>query len=353
MWQKYSQLSPEERHTIYELLQSNYTKREIAHILNRSASTITREIERNKTRIRYTHKTNPKYHYLPDSAQAHRNERRRQANYRTPLKNEIVKDFVFSKLRIWWSPDIISGVLRKTYGKCTKFNISHETIYQFIYSKEWESQNLKNFLRRKHKTRRKYSGRKTQKLPKIPNPTSIHERKNIFPKSETRQEFWHFEWDSILSKRSTYSSLRTEVERKTRFLFIRKIDKKTAENTEKITLQIFQNLPKNYIKSTTWDNGTEHANHEKVAQSLNIKIFFAEPYKSWQRWTNERINGMIREYFPKWTNFDEITDEQIQKVQDAINTRPRKILGYRTSQELFDEELAKITKRQKSKIKCD
>ena len=351
MWQKYSQLSPEERYAIYELLQSNYTKREIAHILNRSASTITREIERNKTRIRYTPQTNPKYHYLPDSAQAHRNERRRQANYRTPLKNEIVKDFVFSKLRIWWSPDIISGVLRKTYGKCTKYNISPECIYQYIYSEEWEKENLKNFLTRRHKTRRKYTWRKTQKLPKIPNRLNITERNKFFPKSETRKEFWHFEWDSILSVRTTFSAIHTEVERKTRFIFAQKINKKSAENVEYATISIFSELPKNSIKSTTWDNGTEHTNHENVAKTLQIKIFFAEPYKSWQRWTNEHANGMIRRYFPKWTNFDEITENQLQEVVQKLNNRPRKILSYRTSQELFDEELAKLTKRQKTKIK--
>ena len=169
MWQKYSQLSSEERYTIYELLQTNQTKREIAHILNRSASTITREIERNKTRIRYTHKTNPKYHYLPDSAQAHRNERRRQANYRTPLKNEVVKNFVFSHLKIWWSPDIISGVLRKKYGKCQKFNISHETIYNFIYKKENWGLNLKDFLLIKHKRRKQKTWKTLNKKSKIPN----------------------------------------------------------------------------------------------------------------------------------------------------------------------------------------
>lgn len=351
MWQKYFQLSLEERYTIYELLKSDHTKREIAHILNRSTSTITREIERNKIRIRYTHKTNPKYHYLPDSAQSIKAERRRQANFRIPLKNEVVKDFVFSKLKQYWSPDIISGVLRKKYGKCTKYNISPECIYQYIYSEEWEKENLKNYLTRKHKRRRKYTGRKTQKLSKVQNQINISERIKFFPKSEARKEFWHFEWDSILSVRTTYSALRTEVERKTRFIFAQKINKKSAEYTEFATLQIFSTFPKNSIKSTTWDNGTEHANHEKVTEKTWIKIFFADPYKSWQRWTNEHANGMIRRFFPKWTNFDKISENQIQIVVNYLNNRPRKILGYRTSQELFDEELAKLTKRQKTKIK--
>ena len=353
MWQKYNQLSLEERHTIYELLQTNQTKREIAHIINRSTSTISRELNRNKTKVRYSHATNPKYHYLPDSAQVIKIERRKKANYRTPLKNEVVKDFVFSHLKIWWSPDIISGVLKNTYKTAKKYTISHESIYKYIYSEEWEKENLKNFLTRRHKTRRKYTWRKTQKLPKIPNRLNITERQRFFPKSETRKEFWHFEWDSILSVRKTFSAIHTEVERKTRFIFAQKINKKSAENVEYATISIFSELPKNSIKSTTWDNGTEHTNHENVAKTLQIKIFFAEPYKSWQRWTNEHANGMIRRYFPKWTNFDEITENQLQEVVQKLNNRPRKIFSYRTSQELFDEELAKITKRQKSKIKCD
>lgn len=342
---KYTQLTIDERYAIFELLQNGKSKREIAQTINRHPSTISRELRRNKIRIRYSHIKNPKFHYLPDSAQSIKTERRKKANYRTPLKNEIVKDFVFSKLQIGWSPDIISGVLRKTYGKCQKFNISHETIYKYIYSEEWELQKLKYYLTRKHKTRRKYSGRKTQKLPKIPNRLNITERIKFFPKSETRQEFWHFEGDSILSVRSTFSAIHTEVERKTRFIFAQKINKKSAENVEYVTIRIFSELPKNSIKSTTWDNGTEHTNHQQVTKQTWITIFFAEPYKSWQRWTNEHANGMIRRYFPKWTNFDEITENQLQEVVQKLNNRPRKIFNYRTSQELFDEELRKIKKQ--------
>lgn len=345
---KYTQLTINERYAIFSLLEEGKTKKQIAQAINRHPSTITRELNRNKTKVRYSHTKNPKFHYLPDSAQTIKTERRKKANYRTPLKNEIVKDFVFSKLQIGWSPDIISGILRKKYWKCTKYNISHETIYKYIYSEDWEREKLKYYLTRKHKTRRKYSGRKTQKLPKIPNPTSIHERKQIFPKSENREEFWHFEGDSILSVRSTFSAIHTEVERKTRFIFAQKINKKSAENVEFATIEIFQNLQKNAVKSITWDNWTEHANHEKVAKNLQIKIFFADPYKSWQRGTNEVLNGMIRRYLPKWTNFDKITQEQLQEIIDEINNRPRKIFNYKSSKEMWDEEMKKFERQNKA-----
>lgn len=344
---KYSHLSLEERNSIYSLKIGGFYNAKIAEQINRSPSTISRELRRNKSRVRYSHAKYPRYEYLPDSAQSIKTERRKQANARTPLKNDFLKNYIINKLTIeHWSPNIISGVLKKIYGKCQKYNISHETIYKFIYTKHWEELWLKNYLTRRHKTRRKYTGRKTQKLPKIPNRLNITERQKFFPKLETRKEFWHFEGDSILSVRSTFSAIHTEVERKTRFIFAQKINKKSAENVEYATIRIFSELPKNSIKSTTWDNWTEHANHEKVTKQTWITIFFAEPYKSWQRWTNEHANGMIRRYFPKWTNFDEITENQLQEVVQKLNNRPRKILNYRTSQELFDEEIRKIKNKQ-------
>lgn len=358
--QKYFQISQEERNYIYILLKEWYSKKEIALKLNRHKSTIYRELNRNCSLISKSfnslnedHKLKSLYHYLPDSAQNKRDIRRKQANYRTPLKNIYLFHYVIEKLKIGWSPDIISWVLRKnalekyinTENRLIKQNtVSHETIYKFIYTKKWEELNLKQYLVRKHKRRRKYNWRKTQQSSKIPNQISILERKKYFPKLENRQEFWHFEWDSILSVRSTFSAIHTEVERKTRYIFAKKINKKSAENVEFATIEIFQNLPKNSVKSTTWDNWTEHTNHENVTKTLNIKIFFAEPYKSWQRWTNENANWIIRRFYPKWTNFDEITNDELQEIINKINNRPRKILNYKTSQEAWDEEIEKLEK---------
>jgi len=113
-----------------------------------------------------------------------------------------------------------------------------------------------------------------------------------------------------------------------------------AEYTVQATISMYLSLPLWSVKSTTWDNGTEHAGHEKITQELKIPIYFAEPYKSYQRWSNEHGNGMIRRFFPKWTNFDEVSDEQIQKVVDYLNNRPRKILGYKTPKQIFDSYLA-------------
>lgn len=349
---KYKQLSYEERQSIYFYLSLGYSRKKIAEKLSRSVPTISREIKRNSSIIspRHNgmwreHKTTDMYHYLPDSAQSKRNKRRRAANWRAPLKNITVFHYVTQKLREWWSPDIIAWSLKNLHPENPVYWISHECIYQFIYSKHGEELRLKYHLTRKHKRRKKKTGRSLKKIQHIPNRRDITERDSLFLHLKEREEFWHFEGDSILSRRSTLSALRTEVERKSRFIFCEKIQRKTAEYTEIATIKIFSSLPKNSIKSTTWDNGTEHMRHEYITQYTGVQIFFADPYKSWQRWTNEHANGMLRRFFPKGTNFDDITQDEIQRVVDYINNRPRKILGYRTPKEVFEEELEKLSKK--------
>jgi IS30 family transposase len=168
-------------------------------------------------------------------------------------------------------------------------HISHECIYQFIYTKLWhelweiwsdgKQYWLKQYLLRSHKRRKKKTGRSLKKSSKIPNRIDISQRKIDHPFCEIRDEFGHFEGDSILSVRTTYSALRTELERKSRFLFVQRIPRKTAEYTVQATISIYSSLPKWSVKSTTWDNGTEHAWHEKITKELNIPVYFAEPYK--------------------------------------------------------------------------
>lgn len=347
---QYTHLSPEERKNIYFLLLEWKNKKEIADIIKRSPPTITREIARNSTILSRNlnglkEKKPEHYHYLPDTAQTKSEKRRKNVNWRSPLKRPEILNYTMTQLKLGWSPDIIAGNLKLLYPTDISMHISHECIYQFIYTKLWhelgENRNwLKQYLLRSHKRRKKQSGRSLRKSSKIPNRIDISQRKIDHPFCEIRDEFGHFEWDSILSVRSTYSALRTELERKSRFLFVKRIPRKTAEYTVEATISIYSSLPKWSVKSTTWDNGTEHVWHDIVTRKLSIPIYFAEPYKSWQRWSNEHGNGMIRRFFPKWTNFDDISDEQIQEVVDYLNNRPRKILGYKTPKQVFDSYLA-------------
>jgi transposase, IS30 family len=347
---QYTHISEEERNNIYSLLLEWKNKKEIASILGRSPPTITREIHRNSTILSRSlngirEKKPEYYHYLPDTAQTKSEKRRKWVNWRAPLKRPAILEHVVRHLKLGWSPDIIAGDLRLLYPWDTTMHISHECIYQFIYTKLWHelwenAKWLKQYLLRSHKRRKKKTGRSLTKSSKIPNRVDIFQRNIDHPFCEIRDEFGHFEWDSILSVRTTYSALRTELERKSRFLFVRRIPRKTAEYTVQATISIYSSLPKWAVKSTTWDNGTEHTWHEVVTQKLKIPIYFAEPYKSWQRWSNEHGNGIIRRFFPKGTNFDDVTDEQIQKVVDYINNRPRKILGYKTPKQVFDSYIA-------------
>ncbi len=352
---QYTHLSEEERKNIYSLLLEWMNKKEIADRIGRSPPTITREIARNSTVLSRSFngikEKNPEhYHYLPDTAQTKSEKRRSAVNWRAPLKRPEVLEYTIQHLKLLWSPDIIAGSLKILYPTDISMHISHECIYQFIYTKlghelgevgsDGKQKWLKQYLLRSHKRRKKKTGRSLKKSSKIANRVDISQRKIDHPFCEIRDEFGHFEWDSILSVRTSYSALRTELERKSRFLFVRRIPRKTAEYTVQATISIYSSLPRWSVKSTTWDNGTEHTGHEQVTKQLSIPIYFAQPYKSWQRWSNEHGNGMIRRFFPKGTNFDDISDVEIQKVVDYLNNRPRKILGYKTPKQVFDSYLA-------------
>ena len=342
---QYTHLSLEERSKIYELLQLWKTQEAIAENLGRNPGTISREIARNHSLIskslngaKWSRKEED-YHYLPDTAERKYHERQKFKNYRPPLKNPRVFSYVVQKLaEELWSPDGIAGALLLVYPDEPSMRVSHECIYQFIYSKLWEELGLKRFLLRSHKKRKKKTGRSVRKTSKIPNRIDILLR----PKEvEAREVFGHFEGDSILSERPSKSALRTEVERMSRKIFLRKIPRKTAEFTKIAALQIYSEFTPGIVKSITYDNGSEHSKHEEITKILGIPIYFAHPYHSWERGTNEHANGMIRRFFPKGTNFDEISDEQLQKVVDYLNNRPRKILWYKTSNQIFEEELQK------------
>lgn len=366
----YTHLSKEERENIYKYLDEWLSQKEIALRIHRNAGTISRELSRNHSLISrsYNHlswdekqkRKKEIYHYLPDTAQKKSEERRRAVNWRSPLKNPEILAYTIEHMKKWWSPDIIAGTLKNIYPTDASMHISHECIYQFIYTKKWEEIPtgiynpkgeeifwLKHLLIRSHKRRKKQTGRSTRKIQKIPNRVDISQRSIDYPlcavwegtKNRVREEFGHFEWDSILSVRNTLSAIRTEVERKSRFLLVKRIPRKTADHTVQATISIYESLPFWCIKSITWDNGTEHTGHEEVTKALHVPIYFAEPYKSYQRWSNEHANGMIRRFFPKWTNFDEVSDEEIQKVVDYLNNRPRKILWYKTPKQVFDSYL--------------
>ncbi len=343
----YTHISIKERESIFLMLQEWQKPSEIAHKLCRDKSTLSRELKRNPILIQWKwakkEKTKSDYHYLPDSAQKKYEERRKKCIPHSPFEHEWIRSYVISGLtEKWWSPDIISAMMKKEYIDDTSFRVSHETIYEFIYSKEGEKLNLKSYLLRRHRKRKEKTGRSIRGVSKtcIPGRVDIDER----PASIlTREEFWNWEWDSVLSWIRAWAALHTEIERKSRFLEVKKIPQKTALFTLEAQKQIFSPLPIFARRTTTLDNGTENVEHIELTRCIWILVYYAKPYHSWERGSNENANGMIRRYFPKGTNFSTVSDEDIQRIVDIINNRPRKILWYKSSKEVFEYEISLLS----------
>lgn len=331
MAKTHHKLTPVERENIAIWLAQSISKREIARRLNRSDSTIRDEIKRNSFGK----------HYVAVHAQARSQKRVIKARHRHPLKNKSVYKYVLRKLRSGWSPEQIAGRLKLQHPSNSFWHIHHETIYRYIYSKENKSKQLWEYLPRKQRKRRKKYGRKAQRS-RIPDRVSIHDRPREI---ESRLIFGHWEGDSIEGK-NHQGGIHTEVERKTRFMMAKFLQTLTAQETANKAAQMFRNLPQEAKKSTTLDNGKEFTKHKQ----FNIPIFFADPYASWQRGTNENSNGLIRRYLPKKTNFSKYQQWELDDIVQEINNRPRKCLGYRTPQEAFNEELKSISARIPSRM---
>jgi len=227
-----------------------------------------------------------------------------------------------------WSPEQISGRIRIDHPGQT---INHEAIYQYIYHPQNpERLEMINLLRRAHRKRRNRGiGRKVRKT-KIPNRISIDARSKSV---ESRRHYGHWEGDSLVSRKSK-AALNSLVERKSRLVLITKLQRKSAAETNKAVIGRLKKLPAKGRQTLTLDNGTENAKHEKISAKLGIKCYFAHPYASWERGTNENINGLIRWYLPKGTDFSKIALEQVARIEYLLNSRPRKCLGYRTPLEV-------------------
>jgi len=258
-----------------------------------------------------------------------------------------------------WSPEQISGRLKFVDHPTDKsWHICHETIYAFIYKEKTDqtkqgqlsemdlrkrktktlitvtdsNRPLWEYLRRKQKKRRKRNGRKVHRV-RIPDRVSIHDRPKIVAK---RKQFGHWEGDSIVGGKHA-SGLHTEYERISSMTRFEKLQQITAKEVTFAAQKIFVLLPEKARRSTTLDNGLEHANHKE----FGLPAYFADPYASWQRGGNENCNLWIRYYFPKGTDFGTITNEELKDVEWELNNRPRKRLKFKTPQEVFDFYLNK------------
>ena len=326
---KHIRLTHKERVQIETLLHEEKSKSYIAITLKRARSTITREV--NKWVL------NKKDKY--DAELAHWVAKEDYLNKRNLDKistYSLLKFFVYRGLLSNWTPEQISGRLKELYPNDPIMSISHEAIYRHIYTRPQASLNKKliKLLVRK-KTRRKPSKKRRGGGSKIINQVSIDNRPRHI---ELRQQVGHWEGDLVIGKNHK-SAIGTIVERKTRFTLIIKLESKKAEEVAKKFSEILNKLNPIYKKTMTYDNGIEMARHEKITKNTGMKIYFAHPYSSWERGTNENTNGLIRRYLPKGTNFNEIDLKQLQNIQEKLNNRPRKIIGYKTPKEMMNSEL--------------
>jgi IS30 family transposase len=332
--------------------------------LRRAVSTIGRELKRNRIRVSIGNKTQD-YIYEPNHAQFVSESKKQNAWLaKQPLKNKKIYAYVLEKLKESWSPEQIAGRLRKIdHPDDPSWHICMETIYQFIYKEKSDKTKLGikqesilnkklkgrerqivtvtdnekplyEYLRRKQKKRRKLNGRKVHRV-RIPDRISIHDR----PKEiDERKQFGHWEGDSIVGL-AHKNGLHTEYERIASLTRFERLYRISSAEMVRAAKEIFGNYPKNARRSTTLDNGSEHVKHTVLNTELEMQTYFADPYSSWQRGGNENCNLWIRYYFPKGTDFDKISDEELRDVEWELNNRPRKRLNFKTPQEVFNEHL--------------
>jgi len=329
---KYQHLSIEEREIIQEMLWNKESIRNIARRLDRSPSSISREINKNTP---HEHKR-----YTPRSANERALQRRKSRGREERLKDNIIREYVISKLKSGYSPEQISGRIQVDLSECS---ILHEAIYQYIYRQVHRSgygylkpncEDLRMYLKRRHKRRIPKGARRCKRFNKAIVP-SIEDRPSVV---ETRMRIGDMESDSVISGRSMVG-LNTLSERKSGVVFITKIKNRTSEETKRAILSRLV-LIKDDVHTITFDNGRENMKWKDIQNTLNTKCYFAHPYSSWERGSNENTNGLIRWYFPKGTDFAKVTDKEIALVEHALNTRPRKRLGWRTPLEVFNESVA-------------
>ena len=329
MKEKYKRLNLQERVQIEKYLDKRLSASQIGILLGRNRSTISREIKKTPNKSYDSFRSHVKSVETCSSKNYGRSKL---------LGNKKLYKYVISRLKKRWSPEQISLSLKKRFTNCKDMQISHETIYYYIYlhSKKTLKEELIKQLRQKRKTRGSRHTKAVRDI-KILDRLSIDER----PQEVVGREVpGHWEGDLIVGKEHS-SVIGTLVERSTRYVILVHLENKEAETVRKSFEKEFIKLPKLMRKSLTYDNGTEMAQHKLLSKKTKMKVYFTHPYSPWERPTNENTNGLIRDYFPKGTDLSVHSKSQLKKVQKELNERPRKVLDMETPKDVFKELILK------------
>lgn len=314
----YKHLSREERYQIHSLLKANQTVTEIARLLGRHRSTISRELERGRGQRGY--RAEQACRKASERAQHSRNARR------VDPKIWAKVDFY---LGVQWSPEQIASQLK----------VSHESVYLHVYADKASGGDLYQHLRsQKPRRKRHLSGR--DRRGQIPHRRPISERPTHV---EQRTQVGHWEGDTVIGA-AHKQAIVTLVERKSGYAVLAKVTHKTADLVGQAIEAKLKPLGSR-VRTLTVDNGKEFAHHLATDQALGIQTYFADPYCSWQRGSNENFNGLLRQYIPKKRRMETVTDEELNMIQNRINHRPRKRLGFKTPYEVFHASLKRVAPR--------
>jgi len=321
-------LTLSEREEISRALVARSSIRAIASLLGRSPSTISREISRN----------GDQHCYRASQADQAAWDRARRPKSCKLTENRTVAHIVASKLQLKWSPEQISGWLKRTYPFDTSFRVSHETIYRSLYIQTrgaLEKELLTHLRRTRAMRRSRHHTQKTANHGKILDMVSIRERP---PSVKSRTIPGHWEGDLMFGNRD--SQIATLVERQTRYVMLIKATSKDSDTVVDALINNASNLPRELYKSLTWDRGKEMAAHKRFTMATGIQVYFCDPRNPGQRGTNENTNGLLRQYFPKGVDISSYTQAMLDVVAKALNDRPRKILNYETPTERFSQCVA-------------
>lgn len=318
----YHHLTGDERNVIWQMRRLGKSRAEIARCLGRHRSTIGRELRRNAAFPSG---------YDPAAAQALAGGRRRAHVRRPKTGDRRLMAYVAVRLQRRWSPEQIAGRLRQVGVKALDGRtISHTTIYRWIWADPERSRRFRPYLRVAAKPRRKPYGKPSQRGP-IPHRTPIDARPEA---ANQRRRLGDWEGDTLVGKGRT-AYVVTSVDRASRYLVARKIPACSAAAANRALHGGMRRLPRDRRHTLTADNGPEFAGHEPLGRLLGLDVYFAHPYHSWERGTNENTNGLLRQYLPKTMPFDPLTDRQLASYVRQMNHRPRKCLAYRTPAEVF------------------